>query len=281
MNNLKEPGFIEGGRFRIIEVFILWEGRVNTKNLQNILEISRQTASYILQQYQKHYPENLQYSASLKGYVPTAVFAPCHSQGRIDEYAHILSQSQHPEDVSLVETGFTHLDAPLRKISPALVQPVIRAIRNKLRINVGYTSIAHPEYESRIIEPHSLVFEGMCWRVRAYCEKHQGYRDFVLLRFNGEYTFEGPATHFAAQDELWNTWLDLIIEPDPRFRPELRRMIEIDHQMENGQRIIPVRAALLMYLRQKLRLDHYQITPEMQQIITNPECLKKITPYMS
>jgi hypothetical protein len=281
MNNLKKPGLIESGRFRIIEVFTLWEGQVNTMHLQNILKISRQTASYILQQYQKHHPDNLEYNASMKGYVPTSVFTPCHSQGSIDEYNHILSQSLYPEYVSIVETSFINMDAPLRNISPTLVQPIIRAIRNKLRLDIGYISLDHPEYESRIIEPHSLVFEGVRWHVRAYCEKNQDYRDFVLSRFNGEYAFKGPATHVAAHDELWNTWLDLIIEPDPRFNPELRHIIEIDYQMENGQRIIPVRAALLMYLRQKLRLDHYQITPEAQQIIINPECLKKITAYMS
>ncbi|WP_372738816.1 WYL domain-containing protein [Neptunomonas sp.] len=280
MINPENPGFIESGRFRIIEVFALWEGRANTTHLQNILKISRQTASEIIRQYQKRHPINLAYNASLKGYVPTAEFTPHYSLGSIDEYNQTLLHSQHPEYVSIAETGFTHLDAPLRKISPALVQPIIRAIRDKLRLDIGYTSITNPEYESRIIEPHSLVFEGMRWHVRAYCCKNQSYRDFVLSRFNGEFAFEGPATHFAAQDENWNTWLELIIEPDSRLKPESRRIIEMDYQMENGERIIPVRAALLMYLTQKLRLDHYQTTPEAQQIIINPECLKKIAPYL-
>ena len=148
MTNPKSPGFIESGRFRIIEVFALWEGRANTTHLQNILNISRQTASDIIRRYQALHPGNIEYNASLKGYVPTTMFTPRYSVGNIDEYNHTLSQSQHPEYVSIVETGFTHLDAPLRKISPALVQPIIRAIRDKLRLDIGYTSISNPEMKA-------------------------------------------------------------------------------------------------------------------------------------
>lgn len=270
----------EAEQYRIIEIFAQWEGRINATYLQNILQISRQKASDILHRYQQQAPDNLSYDASVKGYIPTADFQPRFAQGHIDEYGQLLARSGCIDYLSIFETGFCYLDAPLRNISSSLVQPIMRAIRDKLRIDIGYTSLSSPEYESRIISPHCLVFDGIRWHVRAYCEKNGDYRDFVLSRFNGEAEFEGPATYTAEQDERWNHWLELIIQPDPRLAKEKRRLLELDYQMENGQRIIPVRAALVMYLTQRLRLDRYESNPEAQQIIIEPECRQKISAYL-
>jgi len=273
-------GFSDQEQFRLIEVFALWEGRVNSTHLQNILRISRQKASDILAAYQRQHPDSLAYDASLKGFKPTALFQPAFTRGHFDDYCQTLARSGHPPYLSLAETGFSHLEAPLRNLSPALVQPIIRAMRDRLRLDIGYTSLTSPDYESRIIAPHCLVFDGIRWHVRAYCEKNRAYRDFVLSRFSGDYGFEGQASYSAAEDERWNTWLELIIQPDPRLSPARRRILELDYQMTNGQRSLPVRAALLMYLLQRLRLDQYQTSPEAQQIIVEPECMKRIAPYL-
>ncbi len=277
---LDTPGFQATEAFRIIEVFALWEGRVNSSHLQHILRVSRQKASAILSAYQKKNPANLHYDASLKGYHPTTGFQPSVTDGHFDDYNQTLKRSQSSEYLSIIETGFCSLEAPLRNISPHLVRPILFAMRNRLRLDIGYTSISTPDYESRIIEPHCLVFDGIRWHVRAYCGKNQDYRDFVLSRFNGSYDYEGPARHTAAGDECWNTWLELVIQPDPRLNTAQRRILELDYQMENGQRLIPVRAALLTYLMQRLRLDQYQSAPEAQQIIVEPECRKRIGPYL-
>ncbi|MBN0989528.1 WYL domain-containing protein [Amphritea pacifica] len=266
--------------YRIIEIFAQWEGRINTTYLQNILQISRQKASEIVGRYQQQAPDNLIYDASAKGYRPTADFQPHFAQGHIDEYGQLLARSGCTDYLSIFETGFCQLEAPLRNISASLVQPIIRAIRDRLRLDIGYTSLSSPEYESRIISPHCLVFDGIRWHVRAYCEKNGDYRDFVLSRFNGEFEFEGAAMFGSEQDHRWQTWLELVIQPDPRLTPEKRRLIELDYQMNNGQRSIPVRAALAMYLVQRLRLDHYQNSPEAQQIIVEPESWKQIQPYL-
>lgn len=273
-------GYIKTQYFRLIETFAQWEGRINTTYLQTIVGVSRQKASEIINEYQQQLPNNLVYNPSLKGYVPTAAFTPYFTEGHIDEYSQLLARSGCQEYLSVFETGFCHLEAPLRNISAALVQPIIRAIRDNLRLDIGYTSLSSPDYEGRIIAPHCLVFDGIRWHVRAYCEKNADYRDFVLSRFNGEYAFEGPSEHPAAADERWQTWVDLVIQPDPRLTPEKRRLIELDYQMVNGQRTLRIRAALVMYLVQRLRLDQYQTTPEAQQIIIEPDSWKQITHYL-
>lgn len=272
--------FQERAYFNAIENFALWEGRVNTTHLQTLFDIGRQKASDILAHYRSYYPDNLVYDASLKGHKPTPDFVGHYSNGHIDDYSQLLANSGHADYLPVFEAGFCQLEAPLRNISPALVQPIIRAIRAQQRIDIGYTSLSSPEYEGRIISPHCLVFDGIRWHVRAYCEKNQSFRDFVLSRFNGEVEFEGEATKTAEHDVLWNTWLDVVIQPDPRLSPAKRRLLELDYQMTEGKRVIPVRAALLMYLTQRLRLDRYDPNPEAQQIIIEPDCQKAIAEYL-
>ena len=161
----------EKERYRVIELFALWEGRVNTTHLQNVFGIGRQKASEIIGSYTQRYPQNLDYNASAKGYQLTDEFTPWHAGSSFDEYYHLLARAGYDDYLSFLKTGFSLLEAPLRNISPALVQPIIKAIREKRRLDIGYASVSSPEYESRIISPHCLVFDGIRWHVRAWCEK--------------------------------------------------------------------------------------------------------------
>ncbi|MEG6796428.1 WYL domain-containing protein, partial [Pseudomonas aeruginosa] len=79
------------------------------------------------------------------------------------------------------------------------------------------------EVETRLIAPHTLIYTGMRWHVRAYCEKNRDYRDFVLSRFRGEPDLmDAPSEHTRALDKGWNTPLTVVIAPDSRLKPEQR-----------------------------------------------------------
>lgn len=263
---------------KTIELIAFWEGRINTTNLQKYFDISRQTASKLLKTYRALNPDNLTYDPSIKGLVPTESFKVVYSKGTLDEYRMLLSSL--PESEGSITDSFSLVTAPLRNISPQLVRPIINAIRHQLRLDVGYASISSPEFEERIIAPHSLVFSGQRWHVRAHCEKNNDFRDFVLSRFNGVFNEEGAALRTREHDEKWNTWIDLAIEPDPRLSDAQKRIVELDFQMTNGQRVLNTRAALLMYLLQSLHLDQYKPNAEAQQIIVNNECWKKVEKYL-
>lgn len=81
---------------------------------------------------------------------------------------------------------FYEVEAPLRHISPHLVRPILRAIREQLAIDIGYIS---------------------------------------LSRFNDEAVFEGKADKPATLDLAWHTQLDVVIEPDPRLSDAQKRVI--------------------------------------------------------
>ncbi len=121
--------------------------------------------------------------------------------------------------------------------------------------------------------------------MRAYCEKNNGYRDFVLSRFKGESAvIAGEAKNGPQQDALWNEVLQLEIMPDSRLDQNRKRIIAMDYDMgeQLGEftKVIPVRAALLMYLMQRLRLDRYHEKAEIQQIIVSPQCQQALKQYL-
>ena len=258
---------------RLIELIAQWEGRVNATTLQKHFDISRATATKSLQNYCKHYPDNIRYDSTLKGYLPNPHFTPQHCLGTIEEYSQLHLQHELPNP-------FHFIEAPIRNIDPSLTRPLFQAIRNKRRLDIGYASVSSPDYEGRIISPHSVVFTDIRWHVRAYCEKNQDFRDFVISRLNGVFNDEGEAIYHEEHDKKWNTFVDVVIEPDPRLNPSRKRIIELDYQMESGQKTLKTRAALLMYLLQKLRLDQYKPTGQAQQIIVNSDCWKQIEQYL-
>lgn len=263
-------------RFIFIENILCWEGRINTRHLREKYQLSQATAQKVLKQYQQMFPSNLTYNASEKAFIVSDPFTVIDQPVCFSDYLTSTLSKGH----SLVDSPFFEVDAPLRNINPLQIRPILRAIREKLAIDIGYISLANPDYLDRIIQPHSLIFDGLRWHVRAYCNKNQDFRDFSLSRFNGDAVFEGKATHPAAVDKKWNTFVDVVIEPDPRFSELQKKIIEKDYQMEKGKKILSVRAALAHYLLKRLNIDHYQNTPEAQQIVLSRECRKTIAQYL-
>ncbi|GAA6171853.1 YafY family protein [Colwellia sp. KU-HH00111] len=269
-------------RFDFIESVVWWEGQINATHLANKFQLSRQAASSVLQQYRDKYPFYLRYNQSSKAFIATDDF---YHLAQLTPFSNYLTLTTEPHQKSAncqqhANVFAFEVEAPLRNINPIQVQPILRAIREKLAIDIGYISLSSPDYLDRIIQPHAMIFDGLRWHVRAYCNKNSQFRDFTLSRFNGEATFEGKATHLAEQDDKWQTMVDVVIEADPRFNDQQKRIIEQDFQMENGQKTITTRAALVNYLLRRLHIDSYKNTPEEQQIVLTSDSRKCVTPYL-
>lgn len=267
-------------RFTFINNVVGWEGQINATHVATKFQLSRQAASNILKQYREEFPRYLQYDLSQKAYVATddfnQSFVHNNSFNSFSQYLAAIESTNN----ELLSNIALEVKAPLRNINPLQIRPILRAVRDQLQIDIGYISLSSPNYLDRIIQPHALIFDGLRWHVRAYCNKNSQFRDFTLSRFNGEAIFEGKATHSAAQDERWNTIVDVIIEADPRFNPQQKRIIEQDFQMHRGQKVIPIRAALVNYLLRRLHIDSYKNTPEEQQIVLTKESRQAIAPYL-
>lgn len=266
-------------RFQFIEVILLWEGRLTARHLMDYFSISRPSAQKSITDYKEVNPTGFERSNSEKGHLAVAGFEPLFISRDFSQYQQFFA-AQHGSG-SASHFAIEVLPIPQRNITPEWVRPILLAIKQSLRLDIGYLSLSSPDYEDRIIQPHSIVYDGFRYHVRGFCEKNQDFRDFVLSRFNGEFVFEGEATHTGADDTLWHTWLDVVICPDQRLGLKQRQFIEFDYQMQAGKKVIRTRAALLNYLLQRLRVDIYQTDAQSQQIIIEPECRNALSPFLN
>lgn len=264
--------------YRLIEQVALWEGRVTTNNLQDAFGCSRATASPIIQGYLDACPENLTYCAKSRGYLPTEQFTARYSSGTLEEY----TQLKYP---GVSEIPAYPMQMLQRRPDPAIVRAILKAIHQKERLDISYASFTSPQDGDRIISPHKLVNDGARWHVRAWCEKNQDFRDFVLSRIQEIHGTEGQATATVAEDEGWNHLLTVTIEPDMRLSEAQQKLVALDYGMEltskgQYQRSYQVRRALLIYTLQNLRLDRTRERGEAQQIMLTPECQRALMVYL-
>ena len=178
------------------------------------------------------------------------------------------------------ELGIDAVGVPDRSIRPQILRPLLKACREGLRLETEYVSLANPEPEVRLIAPHTLVYTGMRWHVRAYCEKNGKYRDFVLSRLRGEPELLGKSDNPIGEDHVWQTAVDLVITPDQRLAAMQRAIIEADFGMLDGQLVIPSRQALVKYVLQRYQIDPKNLDPkpEAQQIVVKN--LQELKPWL-
>jgi predicted DNA-binding transcriptional regulator YafY len=261
-------------RYRYIETISLWEGRLTTGHLTRCFGIGRQQASRDINIYARDIaPGNIQYDKYLKGYRPTDAFEPRVTRGTADEYLHLMTRQEQLmgvfESLPLATANVEQLAPQARDVSPAVLRPLIQAARQGRRVEVDYVSLQNPDREGRIIVPHTLVFTGFRWHVRAWCEKNQGFRDFVLSRFRGEADILDASPKRAEDDEAWQRHVDVVIQPDPRLAPEQREVVEVDYGMSAGELRLSTRATLASYLLKLFQLDpeSRHDNPLAQQIV--------------
>lgn len=261
-------------RYRYIEIISLWEGRLTTGNLIRCFGIGRQQASKDINVYARDIaPGNITYDKYVKAYTPTDTFTPRVTRGTADEYLHLMTRDEQLmgvfESLPLATANVEQLRPPGRQISPEVLRPMIQAARACQRLEVDYVSLQNPDREGRIIVPHTLVFTGFRWHVRAWCEKNLSYRDFVLSRFRGEAEILGPSTQNMDGDDDWNTAVELIVTPDPRLNAAQRQVVAIDYAMTDERLCLPTRGSLVNYLLQLLQLDtpSADTSPLAQQLV--------------
>lgn len=267
---------IDQKRFSFLELLLIWEGRIQPKHLAQQFELSENLAKHVIQKYKNLYPDNIQYHGASESYQPSPNMIAQFSNGTLQEYMQFMANT----------ATVTSLELPNRNLRPALVRPVLQAIREQLRLEIAYASVSNPDFTVRTIQPHHLVFDGMRWHVRGFCEKNHDYRDFVLSRFQPDSPAKllDSADHFDIQDEVWNNLLHVEFMPDPRLDENRARIIALDYDMaltDSGYRKTQqVRQALLMYWVQRMGLSQYHNNPQAQQIILTPECDQALKEYL-
>jgi len=259
-------------RLTLLEATVFWTGELVTGFLTSTFSISRVQATKDIALYLSLRPDNLRYDRSLKRYLITEQFSPLLITGSPQECLQVLqaSQSVAPPVVTLISNLPTIevLSLPTRCIDVTVLRPMLQATRFGLVLEITYQSMSKPEPVALNVQPHTLVFDGWRWHIRAFSHSHNEFRDFVLARIHQASVLGKPESPCPV-DTLWETQLTLEIGPHPGLSDSQKQAIERDFGMVDGKCSTTVRAALLSYFLLSIRIgkDDYQRDAMMQQIV--------------
>ena len=271
-------------RLRTVELIALWEGRLITNQLSDWFGVSRQQASADIQRYISEInPDALIHDPSVKGYVPSPDFKPVLSSGHISDYLNLLNSLNNQPMLHVQEsTAISMVQLPNRAVRPEVVREVIKACRQQRQLHIRYASIQNPIPSDRVIAPHTLVYSGFRWHLRAWCYKHSQYRDFVLSRIYGTPVLDKASEYNAEQDEQWQTTIELRLIPNVLLTVEQQALVAHDYAMSDQQFVLEVRQALAQYSLQRYQAATSEDEAKNHKtypLQLHPEDMKKLRPH--
>lgn len=273
-------------RFKTIELVALWEGRLVTNRLSDWYGISRQQASADIRNYQQQFnPDSLVYNPGIKGYEPAKKFRPALSAGHINEYLLLLASHGSDPIAQVLETHphFAAVQLPDRAVQPDMARVLIRACQKPVSLRIEYASMNSPEPHQREIVPHTLVYTGYRWHVRAWCHKRQGFRDFVLSRISGVPRPTATPPVSMEQDEAWQQQVSFRLIPNPRLSNAQKALIARDYAMQDNALTLHCRQALAHYNLQRypVAMDEEQFArPLVYPLCVHPDDFSKVAPTL-
>lgn len=258
-------------RLEFIDFRLMWEGRLNRADITAFFRISVPQASLDLAKYQEIAPENAYYDRNQKSYIANASFKPVFTTFESNHYLNeligletgILSPSE--SFIGWVPP-VASLPLPTRKVQPETLIDLIMAIKNQRALVVDYRAM-RDEPSIRTLFPTAFAHDGHRWHVRAYCFNSEMYKDFVLGRFFDIVESKFPSSEVPVDTE-WETFIDVVIGPNPDFSMNKKMIIESDYQMDNGEAKIRIRKSQYFYLKRRLNLNEDgEPVNESQQIV--------------
>jgi hypothetical protein len=263
-------------RLQYIELMAYYTGVVTRSDVAKAFGISDAAATKDLKFYSQIAPDNLIYKHNVFGFVPTNRFAEIFTDLE-PQYVLPLISANLPfigetiEQNRLYGVNTEQLPLPQRLPGKKIVAQVIRAIKQKTKLSLVYSSLSNRDSsESRIIEPHSLVNTGIRWHVRAYSEDTYDFRDFVLSRVQQAQQLSEKAESNPEYDDDWMEPINLQLTPHPNLSEDKRQILMTDYAAKNDVIEFTVRRALLAYVLQRMSVDttkDHSLNPNAFQLI--------------
>lgn len=276
-------------RLKFIDFRLYWEGRINRKDLTDFFGISVPQASADLRKYQEKAPNNIEYDKSGKFYFATHKFKPFFITSDSSDYLaqlRLISDGILQEEESFLGSMpcFDTIPNPVRSVDSEILRKILKAIKDKMSVEIEYQSMSREEPIWRRVVPHTLAYNGYRWHIRAYCYIRKTFRDFLFARIL-KIRDHQPDKIDSSADIRWHNFIEIKIAPHPGLTETQKRIIERDYGMKNGTGTIKVRAALYFYLERQLGLDKEceARPPKEQQIIlvNRDEITKMLAHYNS
>ena len=260
-------------RLEFIELRLFWEGRLNRSDLTRVFGISAMQASADLRRYDAMAPGNARYDRNAKCFVRSTRFAPRLVNPDSASYLHQLSALAEgvlsaSESWLRQVPPYDKVSFPCRPVDAHVLRAVLDAVHTRSALHLHYQSMTHPEPNWRWMAPHALGLDGAHWYARAFCHRDQRFKDFRLSRVVAVGDSRADST-LPGSDRAWDTPVTLRIGVHPALSAGQQRVIARDYDMENGERALTTRLALLPHLLKRLGLDAgFEVrSPQEQPIV--------------
>ncbi|MCW8107797.1 WYL domain-containing protein [Alteromonas ponticola] len=278
-DKLQELSHSQRERLAFIDFSLQYFGAISRQDLisQFATGLAACTRDFTL--YRELAPENLILNHPSKRYLRCEAFKPLfpHDPDVIltslsRGFGNGLSSQFRASEQCLHAMQLIHPDS-------AIIGQLMRAIINRYPIDVNYVSVASGA-KSRTMVPHAIVNNGHRWHVRAFDCEHGTFRDFVCTRFKSIQPAKRDIMERESviSDSGWQQLVSLELAPHPEIaRPEA---IYMDYAMQNGKKVVTIRAALAAYLLRYWQVDcsaKYRIRGQGCQLaLANLDVLQQI-----
>jgi len=257
-NKTNEENWAARERLRAVEVMLWWRGWAGRSDLVEGFGLSPAQASSDFQKYLELNGKEVSYQTSRKRYEASAGFECLLHEPVLEEAVGMLgdrssaglrTEWQGQRIGSGERLAALHL--PARRATREVERRVFVALLNGQGLQVKYTSVSSDQTSWRVLRPGAMAWDGRRWHVRAWCEKRQGWRDFVLGRISAA-GWPFSANGELPVDEDWNLWETVQLRINPQLGEHARAALRMDYGLAGETLEIQVRKAMKGYLLAEL-----------------------------
>jgi predicted DNA-binding transcriptional regulator YafY len=215
--------------------------------------------------YKRFCRGNIRYDEEARVYRPGRNFRPRISTGSAEEYLTLLrAYAETRSDAVLPVIGSSELPAealpaPPFRMDRDVLRRITLAVREETGLEVLYQSLRETDPKVRTIWPHTLVYAGNRWHVRAFDSKRQLFRDFVLQRLTSVTPKRQKSPVPSKQDEGWTTRVTVEVIPNPMLSETQKKVIANEYGMERQDKrwvwAVELRRCMVRYFIFLNRLD--------------------------
>lgn len=263
-NWLESLSFAQKQRLQFIEAMLIWDGSVQRADVCKVFDVTPNHLTRDIKRYRTCHKDALEYDVERRAYKRGHRFSPLLASGSAEEYLALL-QAYSISQCSAVLPAMgciTHAESipSLRgNIEPDVLRLVMSAVRNATAVKLTYQSFSGANPGQRVLWPHTLVFTGERWHIRAFDDKRQAFRDFVLARCTKASGVEEKCPIASSLDAMWHERETVEVVPAPRLSATQQAVIAREFGMAGTETkcwSMSLRKCLVGYFFTKYRLEH-------------------------
>lgn len=252
MISLKHLPAAQVSRLTYIEFCLRFLGSFSRADLVKKFGIGTAAASRDIAEYKKLMPNNISDTSSSKSYVLSDSWQPLFNFKSSEVLAQLTGKEIQSFSHSYVSNETLDIiDEPDLRV----VTEITKTILSQVALEAEYFSNSSGSSTKNLV-PHSYMYNGSRWHVRAFDRCKNRFGDFVISRFLGVKIIEKETPNkleFKTEDIQWNRQIDLEIIPHPSL--EDTRGVVNEFNMIDGVLKKRIRASSAGYFLKNLYVD--------------------------